>query len=130
MAAPQAIDQTHLFNICSKAQLEAELCAGRQQARYGTRDLALRHLGIGIDFGIQFGVRYRAERYEKDDLRTALHLEPVVRERRPEGQQLPVPDRDGRALGLSDQIVMLHRAHVGVELLPGPEDDRDDDAFG
>jgi hypothetical protein len=25
-----AIDQRHLFNICSKSQLEAELCAGRQ----------------------------------------------------------------------------------------------------
>jgi hopanoid biosynthesis associated RND transporter like protein HpnN len=29
-------------------------------------------VGIGVDFGIQFGVRYRAERYEIDDLRLAL----------------------------------------------------------
>src|SRR5262249_45763026 len=30
-------------------------------------------VGLGIDFGIQFSVRYRAERHESDDLRTALH---------------------------------------------------------
>ena len=29
-------------------------------------------VGIGIDFGIQFGVRYRAERYEIDHMRKAL----------------------------------------------------------
>jgi hopanoid biosynthesis associated RND transporter like protein HpnN len=29
-------------------------------------------IGIGVDFGIQFSVRYRAERHEVDDLRTAL----------------------------------------------------------
>ena len=33
---------------------------------------AVLFVGIGIDFGIQFSVRYRAERYEVDDLRTAL----------------------------------------------------------
>jgi hopanoid biosynthesis associated RND transporter like protein HpnN len=29
-------------------------------------------VGLGVDFGIQYSVRYRAERYEKDDLRGAL----------------------------------------------------------
>jgi uncharacterized membrane protein YdfJ with MMPL/SSD domain len=29
-------------------------------------------VGIGVDFGIQFSVRYRAERYENDDLSAAL----------------------------------------------------------
>jgi hopanoid biosynthesis associated RND transporter like protein HpnN len=33
---------------------------------------AVLFVGIGVDFGIQFSVRYRAERYEHDDLRTAL----------------------------------------------------------
>ena len=33
---------------------------------------AVLFVGIGIDFGIQFSVRYRAERYEVNDLRTAL----------------------------------------------------------
>jgi len=30
-------------------------------------------VGLGIDFGIQFSVRYRAERHDCDDLRAALH---------------------------------------------------------
>src|SRR6266849_3389605 len=30
-------------------------------------------VGLGIDFGIQFSVRYRAERHDYDDLRKALH---------------------------------------------------------
>src|SRR5262245_37590170 len=30
-------------------------------------------VGLGIDFGIQFSVRYRAERHDCDDLRVALH---------------------------------------------------------
>jgi hopanoid biosynthesis associated RND transporter like protein HpnN len=30
-------------------------------------------VGLGIDFGIQFSVRYRAERHDIDDLRAALH---------------------------------------------------------
>jgi uncharacterized protein len=30
-------------------------------------------VGLGIDFGIQFSVRYRAERHECDDLSAALH---------------------------------------------------------
>jgi hopanoid biosynthesis associated RND transporter like protein HpnN len=30
-------------------------------------------VGLGIDFGIQFSVRYRAERHDCEDLRTALH---------------------------------------------------------
>jgi uncharacterized protein len=30
-------------------------------------------VGLGVDFGIQFSVRYRAERHEHDDLRRALH---------------------------------------------------------
>jgi uncharacterized protein len=34
-------------------------------------------VGLGIDFGIQFSVRYRAERHDCDDLRTALHLAAV-----------------------------------------------------
>src|SRR5262249_58459672 len=29
-------------------------------------------VGLGIDFGIQFSVRYRAERHDCDDLRAAL----------------------------------------------------------
>jgi uncharacterized protein len=33
---------------------------------------AVLFVGLGVDFGIQFSVRYRAERYEVDDLRTAL----------------------------------------------------------
>jgi hypothetical protein len=33
---------------------------------------AVLFVGIGVDFGIQFSVRYRAERYEVDDLRAAL----------------------------------------------------------
>jgi uncharacterized protein len=33
---------------------------------------AVLFVGIGVDFGIQFSVRYRAERHEVDDLRTAL----------------------------------------------------------
>src|SRR5262249_57624094 len=33
----------------------------------------VRFVGLGIDFGIQFSVRYRAERHDCDDLRAALH---------------------------------------------------------
>ena len=33
---------------------------------------AVLFVGIGVDFGIQFSVRYRAERHEKDDLTTAI----------------------------------------------------------
>ncbi|EJW13292.1 protein export membrane protein, SecD/SecF family, putative [Rhodovulum sp. PH10] len=33
---------------------------------------AVLFIGLGVDFGIQFAVRYRAERHEVDDLRTAL----------------------------------------------------------
>lgn len=33
---------------------------------------AVLFIGIGVDFGIQFAVRYRAERHEVDDLREAL----------------------------------------------------------
>jgi hopanoid biosynthesis associated RND transporter like protein HpnN len=33
---------------------------------------AVLFIGIGVDFSIQFAVRYRAERYENDDLVTAL----------------------------------------------------------
>ncbi len=33
---------------------------------------AVLFVGIGVDFGIQFSVRYRAERHEVDDLRLAL----------------------------------------------------------
>ena len=33
---------------------------------------AVLFVGIGVDFGIQFSVRYRAERHEVDDLRVAL----------------------------------------------------------
>ena len=33
---------------------------------------AVLFVGIGVDFGIQFSVRYRAERYERDDLHAAL----------------------------------------------------------
>ena len=33
---------------------------------------AVLFVGIGVDFGIQFSVRYRAERHEVDDLRAAL----------------------------------------------------------
>jgi uncharacterized protein len=34
---------------------------------------AVLFIGLGVDFGIQFSVRYRAERYEVDDLLPALH---------------------------------------------------------
>ena len=30
---------------------------------------AVLFIGLGVDFGIQFSVRYRAERHEVDDLR-------------------------------------------------------------
>ncbi|MDE2068969.1 MAG: MMPL family transporter [Bradyrhizobium sp.] len=33
---------------------------------------AVLFVGLGVDFGIQFSVRYRSERYKNDDLRTAL----------------------------------------------------------
>ena len=33
---------------------------------------AVLFVGLGVDFGIQFSVRYRSERYKKDDLRGAL----------------------------------------------------------
>src|SRR5207244_2075377 len=33
---------------------------------------AVLFVGIGVDFGIQFSVRYRAERHEVDDLKPAL----------------------------------------------------------
>jgi uncharacterized protein len=33
---------------------------------------AVLFVGLGVDFGIQFSVRYRAERYEVDELHTAL----------------------------------------------------------
>ena len=33
---------------------------------------AVLFVGIGVDFGIQFSVRYRAERYEVNNLRMAL----------------------------------------------------------
>jgi hopanoid biosynthesis associated RND transporter like protein HpnN len=34
---------------------------------------AVLFIGIGVDFGLQFSVRYRAERHELDDIRGALH---------------------------------------------------------
>ena len=34
---------------------------------------AVLFMGIGVDFGLQFSVRYRSERHETDDLRAALH---------------------------------------------------------
>jgi len=34
---------------------------------------AVLFIGLGVDFGIQFSVRYRAERHEVDDLLPALH---------------------------------------------------------
>ena len=34
---------------------------------------AVLFIGLGVDFGIQFSVRYRAERHEVDDLTAALH---------------------------------------------------------
>jgi uncharacterized protein len=34
---------------------------------------AVLFIGLGVDFGIQFSVRYRAERHEADDLQKALH---------------------------------------------------------
>ena len=33
---------------------------------------AVLFVGLGVDFGIQFSVRYRSERFKNDDLRTAL----------------------------------------------------------
>ncbi|MGB8398599.1 MMPL family transporter [Bradyrhizobium sp.] len=33
---------------------------------------AVLFIGLGVDFGIQFSVRYRSERFKKDDLRLAL----------------------------------------------------------
>src|SRR6266404_3302066 len=33
---------------------------------------AVLFVGLGVDFGIQFSVRYRAERFDVDDLRLAL----------------------------------------------------------
>src|ERR1043166_1503960 len=33
---------------------------------------AVLFVGLGVDFGIQFSVRYRADRYEVDDLKLAL----------------------------------------------------------
>src|SRR5207248_10709407 len=35
---------------------------------------AVLFVGLGVDFGIQFSVRYRAERFEFDDLKGALAL--------------------------------------------------------
>jgi hopanoid biosynthesis associated RND transporter like protein HpnN len=34
---------------------------------------AVLFIGLGVDFGIQFSVRYRAQRYEHDDIQGALH---------------------------------------------------------
>src|SRR5262249_1412384 len=34
---------------------------------------AVLFIGLGVDFGLQFSVRYRAERHELDDLSGALH---------------------------------------------------------
>jgi uncharacterized protein len=34
---------------------------------------AVLFIGLGVDFGIQFAVRYRAERHEEDELAAALH---------------------------------------------------------
>ena len=34
---------------------------------------AVLFVGIGVDFGIQFSVRYRSERYKEPDIREALH---------------------------------------------------------
>src|SRR5262249_39305378 len=34
---------------------------------------AVLFIGLGVDFGLQFSVRYRAERHELDDLGGALH---------------------------------------------------------
>ena len=33
---------------------------------------AVLFVGLGVDFGIQFSVRYRSERFKDDDLRAAL----------------------------------------------------------
>src|SRR2546422_6772947 len=33
---------------------------------------AVLFIGLGVDFGIQFSVRYRSERFKNDDLRQAL----------------------------------------------------------
>jgi len=53
------------------------LTAGFGLLAVGTLNLisvyfAVLFVGIGVDFGIQFSVRYRAERHEVDDLPTAL----------------------------------------------------------
>ena len=53
------------------------LTAGFGLLTIGTLNLisvyfAVLFVGIGVDFGIQFSVRYRAERHEVDDLPTAL----------------------------------------------------------
>jgi predicted RND superfamily exporter protein len=33
---------------------------------------AVLFIGLGVDFGLQFSVRYRAERHDVDDLQSAL----------------------------------------------------------
>ena len=44
-------------------------------------DFAVLFVGLGVDFGIQFSVRYRAERHEIDDVRGALLASRTTRRR-------------------------------------------------
>ena len=45
-------------------------------------------VGLGVDFGIQFSVRYRAERHDQDDLQPALRAR-----RRKSATRSPLPRR-------------------------------------
>ena len=51
-------------------------------------------VGLGVDFGIQFSVRYRSERHEHSDLRGAL------RGRRPQGRRSARVGRRGHRRGI------------------------------
>ena len=52
---------------------------------------AVLFVGLGVDFGIQFSVRYRAERYDVDDLRLALAHAARERRRAADARGAPRP---------------------------------------
>ena len=69
---------------------------------------AVLFVGIGVDFGIQFSVRYRAERYEIDDLRdrAGQHGQECRRAAHARGRH----DRGGLFLVPADRLWRLFRA--------------------
>ena len=73
---------------------------------------AVLFIGLGVDFGIQFSVRYRAERHEVDNLhggnRCRISVVPSDR------LQRPVRARLARRSGHDRRLSHQHHAHSGI----------------